>query len=223
MFRKIVLLATIGMMMMGFKAYAQQEWDLFAIGGFTRSTLTGGSDKLLGNEARSGFAGGIGLQLRMADYYGFELGLRYARTGGGGVIDSSFAIVATRRLTKPIGNADVNLDYVELPLTFLFLIDVNEASYFRAYIGPSLNILIRAHFSGVVDGQTVQENIKDSMQTSQVTILFGGSFVYNFKSFTAIADARYSQSVTAMTTGPDIKSKVFAATLGIGIPLARGE
>ena len=50
MFRKMVLLATIGMMMIGFNAYAQQEWDLFANGGFTRSTLTGGSDKLLGNE-----------------------------------------------------------------------------------------------------------------------------------------------------------------------------
>jgi opacity protein-like surface antigen len=200
---------------------AQAEWDFFALGGYTRGNLRGGSENLLGAESKNGFSAGVQAQLRLNDAYGFDVGLRYLRTGGGGIIDSTFAVYNFKDVVRPIGNAVVTLDYVELPATFVFFFDTTESSYLRAYLGLSLNILVRAHATGDVEGEPIDQDLKDSMQSAQGAGLIGAGYVYEFDSWRLIADAYYSQGLTKVTNEPNIKARMFAVTFGVGIPLAR--
>lgn len=220
MTRYAVLLLITGILAIGIPAHAQQSLDVIFYGGYTNSTFSGGNDKVLGEDSKNGFTAGAGIQLQLADYYGIEAGLRFARKGGGGVIDSTFVIPSVRRLTKPIGNADITLDYMEVPLSFVMLIDMNEASYFRAYLGPSINILLRARTTGEIDGEPIDEDIKSTMQTAHVTGFVGGSFVYKFTRLSVMLDARYSRGLTNVTDGPDVKTTGFELAAGIAIPLA---
>ncbi len=223
MARLVLLILMIGVLAIGSQVCAQPEWDLLVYGGYTNSTFSGGSDRVLGEDAKHAFTTGLGFQLRMTEDYGFEAGVRFARKGGGGTIDSTFSILTVRNLTEPIGNADITLDYVEIPLSFIFFVDASPSSYFRAYLGPSLNFLLRAHTTGEVDGRPIDQDLKSTMQTSQVFAFLGGSYVYEFNRLSVIVDARYSRGLTQVTSGPDVKLAGFEATVGIAIPLAREQ
>jgi hypothetical protein len=205
----------------GAEARAQAEWDGFLIGGYTKGSLKGGSEELLGNETEHGFHAGALFQLRLADSYGVAVAVRYTSKGGGGSIDSTFAVVNFANVTRAVGNADITLDYIEIPLTFVALIDATDNSYFRAYLGPSVDILVRAHLKGDVEGEPIDQDIKSTLQSVQLSGTVGAGFVYEFASWRLMLDAHYWQGVTKAVQGADIKTRDFGAGIGVGIPLAR--
>jgi len=197
------------------------EYDLFLIGGYNHSNLTGGNDRLLGNDPDHGFIAGAGVQLRMQDTYAIDVGLRYAREGGGGTIDSTFAVPNLKDVTEAVGSADVVLDYVQIPIMFSFLQDLNESSYIRFFLGPSLNMLVRARLKGTASGKSIDQDIKHTMQSAQVAGVVGAGYVVDFDTWRLSADVSYSQGLSTVTNSGDIKTRSFRATVGVGIPLAR--
>jgi hypothetical protein len=205
----------------GAEARSQAEWDAFVAGGLTRGSLSGGSEGLLGEDTRYGFNIGLRFQLRMDQLYGFEAGVRYTRKGGGGTIDSTFAIATFKDVTRAIGSADITLDYVEIPVVFVVFGNLSENSYLRGYIGPSVNILTRARMEGVIDHSPIDHDIKSDLQATQVSGVLGAGYTYEFEGWRLALDVRYWQGITKLVDGPDIKTREFDAGVAVGIPLAR--
>lgn len=197
------------------------EWDMFFLGGYTSGRLTGGSDRLLGEDHKDGFAGGVGVQLRMQDAYAVEIEIGYTRKGGGGTIDSTFAVPNLKDVTKAVGEADVSLDYIRIPIVLAGIMDVTNSSYLRLYAGPCLNLLTRAHLTGTVEGKGVDQDIKGTLQSAEVSGLIGASYVYDLETWRLIVDANYSEGFSKVTNAGDIKTRTFALEAGVGIPLAR--
>jgi len=218
--RTILLFAMILLIPFGANVFAQTGFDLFVLGGYAHGKLDGGADKVLGNKSKDGFTAGTNLQLRLADTYGVAIGLRYTRAGGGGLIDSTFIIPHFYKEYRAIGETEITLDRLEVPLVFIFFIDVTPTSYIRAYLGPSLNFVVRAHANGVVDGKPVEQDLKDTMQSSHVSGLVGAGYVYEYKRLRFMLDAVYSQGLTKVTNDPDVKTRTYQIALGVGIPLS---
>lgn len=202
-------------------ARAQVAWDAFFDGGYSRGNLAAGSDNLLGSDPRNGFTAGASVQLSLQDAYAFEVGVRYTRKGGGGKIDSTFAVENFTNVPMVVGSVDIALDYVEIPLTAAFRFDANEHSYVKGYLGPVFNILVRARATGDVEGTRFDEDLKDSMKNVMVEGMVGAGYVYEFDRWSLTADVRFSQGLAQATNDNDIKTRTFLATVGVGIPLVR--
>jgi opacity protein-like surface antigen len=197
------------------------EWDMFFLGGYANGRLTGGSDRLLGQDHKDGFTGGVGVQLRLQDAYAVEIGLGYLRKGGGGTVDSTFAVPNLKDVTKAVGEADVSLDYIQIPIVLAGIMDLTNSSYLRLYAGPCLNLLTRAHLTGTVEGESVDQDIKSTMQSAEVTGLIGASYVYDLETWRLVFDANYQEGFSKVTNAGDIKTRTFEIQAGVGIPLAR--
>jgi opacity protein-like surface antigen len=202
-------------------ARAQAEWDAFIVGGYTNGSLEGGSEKLLGNKNQQGFYSGVTLQLLMEDTYGFAVGVRYTRKGGGGTIDSTFAVSHYKNVTRAIGDGDITLDFVEIPLVVIIFADLNERSYFSGYAGPCIDILARAKLVGTDNGRAIDQDIKSTMQSIQLSGTIGAGYTYKFKSWDLMLDVHIWQGITKVVDGSNITTRDFSGGLGIGIPLAQ--
>lgn len=212
-------LAAAALAVAGPPAHAQIEWDAFLDGGYSRGNLTAGSDNLLGTDIRNGFTTGVSAQLSIQDTYVFEIGMRYTRKGGGGEIDSTFAVENLTDVPTVVGGVDIALDYVEIPLTAGVRYDTSEHGYVRGYLGPVMNILTRARAAGDVEGRHFDQDLKDSMKSVMWEGTVGAGYVYEFDRFSVTAGVRFSQGLAQATNGPDIKPRTFTATIGVGIPL----
>jgi hypothetical protein len=89
----------------------------------------------------------------------------------------------------------------------------------RGYLGPVMNILVRARAAGDVEGRHFDQDLKDSMKSVMWEGMVGAGYVYEFDRFSVTASVRFSQGLAQATNVPDIKPRTFTATVGVGIPL----
>lgn len=202
---------------------AQPYWDLAISGGWNNASLSGGDAKLMAQDPLNTFNVGVAFLLRADEEFGFEFGIRYSRKGGTGTIDSTFAIPNFKNVTASIGDAEVTLDYIEIPLLLAGILPTGKTSYLRGYAGPSLGILVSADAKGTMNGEPYESDISDVLNNIDFAIAVGGSFVYEFGSWSAMADGRYVIGFTSIDKSDldtDIKTQTWEASLGVLIPLA---
>jgi opacity protein-like surface antigen len=202
---------------------AQPRWDLLVTGGWSNGNLSGGRDKLLGTETRSGFTAGAAALLRANDELGFEFAARFVQKGGTGTILETYSVPNFSNVTTEIGQASVELDYVHFDILIAGILDTSMNSYLRGYIGPSLGVLVSANVHGVADGEPFDADMKDKLKSVDWTPTVGASFHYDFGSVSAAVDGRYSMGIFSIDDSGgdyDIKTRTWQISLGIGIPLA---
>jgi len=201
------------------------EWDLFLYGGAATSSFVGTDARLLGEESRTGFVGGGGLFLRFYDEMGIEFGIRYAQKGSRGTILVQYSVPNFKNVPVAVGNAEFDIDYIEFPLVFAGVLEIGARSWIRAYGGPSINVLIKAHVTGTANGEPVDQDIDDVLRDVDYTGVVGATYKYGLSSFSLIADGRWVigfRSINSDKDAFDIKTSTWNFTVGVGIPLFNG-
>jgi hypothetical protein len=204
---------------------AAQMWNLRAYGGWSNSEFYGGST-LLGNEARNGFSAGLAAEyIRDADdVLGFEFGLAYVDKGAKGRIEYN-PVDPESQLPEDFNfDGTAKLGYIELNLLFVAHVDTGKKTDVKVYLGPSLGNLISASAEGTADGEDVDEDIKDSLNTFDFGVTAGASFVYELEKFSLVLDARAIMGGTSISKdelSSDLKTRTFLVLAGIEIPLAK--
>lgn len=201
----------------------EARWDLFISGGGSNSVLND-RDKLVANDQSiHGVTVGVAFQLRIYDEFGIDAGIRYTEKGGAGTIDSTFTIPHSANVTKQIGSAVVELDYIEFPLLFAFIWETSYDSYLRGYFGPSINWLVSSKVTGVVEGQPFEGDLDGEISNAEWTVVVGASFNYNFGGWQALVDYRFVAGISGIENGaPDISlnTQTHEFSLGVGFRLA---
>lgn len=204
-------------------ARSQPYWDMAITGGWNRASLSGGGAKLLGDDPLNKFNVGVAFLLRADEELGFEFGVRYSRKGGSGTIDTTYAIPNFKNVTAPIGDAEVTLDYIEIPILIAGILQTGESAYVRGYAGPCLGILVSADAKGVMSGEPYEEDISDTLDNIDFALDFGASFVYAFGAWSGMIDGRYAiglNSIDDSNLDIEIKTRTWEVSLGVLIPLA---
>ena len=205
-------------------AMGEEAWDLAITGGWNNSTLSGGAEKLLGSETLNMFNFGAALLLRVNEEVGFEFGVRFSRKGGTGTIDTTYSIPNFKNVTEQIGDAEVTLDFIEFPFLLAGMLPTGQSGYLRGYAGASLGILVNADVEGTLRGQDFEADISDLVKDIEFDIVLGASYVYEFSSWSAIGDGRYSLGLNSLDDSDldmVLKTRTWEVSLGVLIPLAR--
>jgi len=198
-------------------AQAQPYWNAWVEGGWTRATLNPTSKLLNDFSSINGFAGGVQAQVRLWDAFGLGIGVRYVQKGGKGEIDSTFSIPNYKNVTETIGSAEVTVDEIEIPIVFAYIFDVGANSWVRAYFGPNIGIILKAHLTGERDGQAIDDDIGSYVQNAEYAYMFGASYNYDMTKFSLLVDYRYTAGLSDVTEGDDIKTQTNELLVGIGI------
>jgi len=200
-----------------------QSWDLRLYGGMSQSNFYGGS-KIFGSEDRSGFSAGLAAEYirQEDDVWGFEFGLAYVDKGAKGKIE--YNPVDPVSPLPPDFNYDgsIELGYIELNFLFVAHIDTGKQTEFKVYLGPSLGNLISANAKGTSNGENVDEDIKDSLDTFDFGVTAGLGFVYEFERISLVLAARTVMGGTSIAKedlDADLKTRTFLFLAGIEIPL----
>jgi hypothetical protein len=67
------------------------------------------------------------------------------------------------------------LGYIEIPILLQFIIPINEASS-KPYLiaGPAAGFNLSAKTKNIWNGQTIEEDIKDNVESIEYGLVFGG-------------------------------------------------
>lgn len=204
-----------------------QMWTLRANAGYSNSSFYGGT-KLLGNEARNGFAAGIAADYRrqLGDAWSFEFGAYYVQKGAKGKIEHN----PVDPEQPPIDftfDGTTKLDYLEFSLLFVGHLETGTDSEVRVYVGPALGNLLRARAKGVLDGADVDLDIKDSLHTAEWEVVAGIGFSYYLENNMGLMiDFRNVFGATSVVGDEfpnDLKTRTHELLVGVSIPLTRGE
>ena len=200
-----------------------QNWNLRLYGGLSNSNFYGGS-KIFGSEDRNGLSAGLAAEyIRLeGDPWGFEFGLAYVDKGATGQIE--YNPVDPETPLPPDFNYDgsMELGYIELNFLFVAHIDTGKKTGVKVYLGPSLGNLISAKAKGTSNGENVDEDIKDSLDTFDFGITAGAGFSYEFDKFSLVLDARTVMGGTSIAKedlNADLKTRTYMFLAGIEIPL----
>jgi len=209
-------------------ACAQATWDIFVVGGWVNSQLND-KDKLAANDQTvNGYSAGVGAQIRPWPTFGLELDVRYTQKGGEGKIDSVFIAQNANAFDfeGQVGQAVVELNYIEIPLLFSYILGTGANSWVRMYFGASVGILVSSNYTGVVDGAPVEGDLDGVVKNAEYSGLFGASFDYDFGSWQLLLDYRYVNGISGIEeNGQDgsLNTETHSVVLGVGIPIGRED
>jgi hypothetical protein len=210
---------------MGAHHAAAQSWDLRLYGGMSNSEFYGGS-KLFGDQSKNGFALGVGGEyIRYdTDPVGWEFGLWYVQKGAKGSIE--YNPWDPEQDLPPDTNFQGEIDLAYLQLNFLMVghLYTSKTTEVRLYLGPTLGNRLSAKVKGTLNGDPVDEDIKDYIKTFEWGIIAGAGFNYKMGGWSIIADLTSflgANSIAEDTLDSDLKTRTFVATLGVELPLAR--
>lgn len=202
---------------------AAQAWYLDLYGGWSYSSLTGGSSDLLGGDYKSGFAGGVGAELKLNEDWGWEFGLWYVQKGAQGQSGSSSETPGY--LPEPTDEFDgkVYLDYIEVPILVNVYFPVGETSLIRGFIGPSFAFATRTEAKGLLNGSETTVDLSDLIDDADVTVMIGAGGQFDLTSVQVLLDFRWDIGATNISKleGTTLRTNTIMITAGIGIPLTR--
>ena len=212
----VIVVAVLGSLMAG-SVQAQPYWNVWLEGGWANGSLNRGGTLTEVENSHNGYIVGLQSQLRIYDAFGIGLGIRYTQKGGEGTIDSTFSIPNYGNVTEPIGSAVVAIDMIEIPITISWILDVGASSWVRAYIGPSINIVVNSHITGERSGQPIDDDLDSYIQSAEWAGMFGVSWNYDFDKWALMVDYRYVAGLTDLTDSDDIKSQTHELVIGLGL------
>jgi opacity protein-like surface antigen len=214
-FAGVMFVAAVMALVVG-SAQAQPYWNVWLEGGWSNSALNATSRLTETDQSHNGYLVGLQSQLRIYDEFAVGLGVRYTQKGGEGTIDSTFS-TSTANVTEPIGSAVVDIDMIEIPITISYILDVGVNSWVRFYFGPSINIIINSHLTGVRSGQPIDEDIDDYIQDAEWAGMFGVSWNYDFDKWALLVDYRYVAGLSDLTASDEVKSQTHELAVGLGL------
>jgi hypothetical protein len=205
---------------------AAQLWTFRGSAGYSNSSFYGGT-KILGDEARNGIAAGITADYKreLGDVLSFEFGAFYVQKGAKGTIQYN----PVDPEQPPIDftfNGTTKLDYLEFSFVLVAHIETSKDSEARLYMGPALGNLMSARADGVLDGETVDIDIKDSLESVEWGLIFGLGWSYYWEKIGVTIDLRNAlggTSIVGSSYPNDIKTRTHELLVGVAIPLARGD
>jgi hypothetical protein len=201
----------------------EARWDMFISAGWSNSLLNDRDNLVANDQSVNGGTYGVSFQLRIYDEFAIDAGIRYTEKGGSGTIDSTFSVPHFANVTQQIGAATVELNYIEFPLLFAWVIETSYDSYLRAYIGPSVAWLVSSKVTGVTSGQPFESDLDGEVSNAEWCGVVGASFNYNFGGWQALIDYRYVNGISGIENGsPEISlnTQTHEFTLGVGFKLA---
>jgi len=212
-----IVVAVLGSLMAG-SVQAQPYWNVWLEGGWSNGNLNNTGSLSDVSSTHNGYIVGLQSQLRIYDEFGIGLGVRYTQKGGEGTIDSTFS-TPDYNTTEQIGSAVVDIDMIEIPITLSYILDVGANSWVRAYLGPSINIIINSNLKGATSTQSVDESLEGYIQTAEWAGMFGVSYNYDFDKWAFLVDYRYVAGISNLTNDEtvEIKSQTHELVVGLGL------
>jgi opacity protein-like surface antigen len=220
-FASIVLLALLAVVFVPVGSSAQQ-WNLNVYGGWSYANLTGGSAKMLGGDYTSGFAGGVGGELKLNEDWGWEFGLWYVQKGTKG----QFSTDTEGNSFLPVSNATfdgtVSLDYVEVPILVNMYFPVGDKANIRGFIGPAIAFRTKATADGDLNGGSGKINLQDAIDDADITVMIGAGGQFELDRINLMLDFRWDIGATNISNieGTTLRNNTVMITAAIGIPLA---
>ncbi len=220
-FAAIVLLAVLAVAFIPAGSAAQQ-WNLNLYGGWSYGNLTGSSSSLLGGQYTSGFAGGVGGELKLSEDWGWEFGLWYVQKGTKGSFSTNTE--GTSFLPNPDDTFEgtVSLDYVEVPILVNVYLPVGKTANIRGFIGPALAFRTKANAEGDYNGEPGEIDLQDSIDDADITVMIGAGAQFELDRINVMLDFRWDIGTTNISNveGTELRTSTVIFTAAIGIPLA---
>src|SRR5687767_13160292 len=150
---------------------------------------------------RRGFVGGLFVVAPMTDLIAFQGEALFSQKG------ASF--------DEGGDEAEVELDYLEVPLLLRVGRAPSGSTSFHAFAGPSVGLKLRARATSTFDGETEDEDIGDDVETFDLGLVAGAGV--DVGRFTL--DGRYTWGLRNVNNlAPDeveIKNRVFSIMAGV--------
>jgi hypothetical protein len=182
------------------------------MGGATYSQL--GGSVVSGTDYRWGFIAGAYGVYQWHPNLSIQLELNYAQKGGAGDVDDNGG--TTR--------ADVDIDYVEIPLILNAITHLNPNLDWNFYAGISLGFEVRCQ---VATGSSAKQSCDDTtlfstVKSSEWAFPFGTSLVFDVGGSHLTLDGRYSLGLSQVAAF-DLKNRSWQFMLRWAFPLSRGS
>ena len=193
-----VLFALMTLAISASAAYAQVEWNLGIKGGVNIVSLKG--DDVVGVESNTAFIVGAAVMAQLNKNFGIEVDILYARKGA----KSEFFDVT------------FDLDYIEIPILAVGLLPVSETVDLMGFVGPAFSFNISAD----VDG----EDIKDEVEGTDISAVFGAGAIFDIGSFKLTLEGRYTLGFVSIDKleDDDVKNSAISVMAGFMFPLGGG-
>ena len=200
--KKIMMIAAL--MVATLSANAQNEVGQFSLkptAGINIATITGDA----GQKSKVGFVGGLEAEYGVAQNFGITAAFLYSMQG--------CKIPADKYINGGAnGNANVNIDYLNIPILAQYYLTKGLA----IKAGPQIGFNVRHKAS--YDGETVDIEKIGGINVNSVNVSIPVGISYEYKSI--VLDARYNIGLTKVFKNTNEgRNSVFAITLGYKIPL----
>jgi len=202
-----------------------QVWNLNIYGGWSYSNLSGKSTALSDGDYQSGFGGGLGAELRLNEDWGWEFGLWYVQKGTTGTLTGRAADPSFFPEPDETFTGNVNLDYLEIPILVNVYFPVGERADIRGYIGPTFAFLTRAKANGTLDGEAIDNDVRDLFDDADITVMIGAGGEWHLNRVDLLLDFRWDIGATNTSNVPEteLRTSTVLITAGVGFPLYRDE
>jgi opacity protein-like surface antigen len=172
------------------------------------------------NGFRTGFAGGAFVTARITEAFGIRLEALYAQKGGKGT-------VTVTQDGSPVGTATFTfkLDYFEVPVLAVGSFPAGAKAKVNVFGGPAVAFKARANVRAEAQGVSDQQDIGDSVESTDFGIAAGAGVSFAASERTNIViDGRYTLGLSKVDKGgTDLKNGGLVFLAGLSFPLGGGS
>lgn len=193
-----------------FSSFTFAQMQLGVKAGLNLANLSG--DDISDTDARTGIAGGVFFMYQFNEMFAVQPELTYSMKGAKekGIIENISY------------EAEINLDYFEIPLLLKFLIPIKGSGVKPAiFAGPALAINLSAKSKIEAAGQSFEEDIED-VKSTDFGLVFGGGIGFPVGNGELGFDIRYILGLSTIddsAANADIKNGVINFNLYYGFSL----
>lgn len=176
-----------------------QRIDMYAIGGYTGSTMheKGSSGNDFGR--RSGGHGGI-LFAVGSDNVLFETGILYSSRGS-----TVKGVQFTQPASLSTGFEDLRMDFVDIPAMIVI-----SPSSFRFFAGPQLSFLTYVSYDG---NQLTDASVRDTFEKTTLGLRYGAGYIGHSN---IVVEIHLVSGLTDIYKHPDLKWRNNSIQLAVG-------
>jgi hypothetical protein len=203
---------------------AQTDWSFGAKGGVTVATLHGNVSGWLTlqdvdvladlKDSRTGFVGGVFMNIGMTPLFSVQVEALYIQKGGTGK-----GAFTSDNTTFVDADLTVELDYIEFPAVAMVSFPAGPMEV-SGYGGVSVAFNTNAKLIVEVGGSERSFDIGAIVKATEFNGMFGLGLSFGVGAVSLIADGRYEYSLSAISdvTADDVKNGVASIVLGVTIP-----
>ncbi|MFO7446171.1 MAG: porin family protein [Ignavibacteriaceae bacterium] len=202
--KKALLVLVVSFLVLGSTAFAQMNFGVKA--GLNVSNF--GGDDADDTDSKTGLVLGGYMIYRFSDMFALQPELLYSMKGATG---EAFGADAT-----------VSLNYIEIPVLVKFLIPIAGGSSVTpaVFAGPAIGFNVSANSELEIANQTIEEDIKDNVQSLDLGLALGASIDFPVGMNTLGFDVRYTLGLTSWSdvsgVDADVTNTGFSLTAYFG-------